>query len=51
MASSESARTTSGGLDPRDLVSRLWLTLLWYLKQMVRQFMEFDCPTRAGALT
>ena len=51
MASSESASTESGGLDPRDLVSRLWLTLLWYLKQMVRQFLEFDCPTRAGALT
>jgi membrane protein len=39
------------GLDPRDLVSRLWLNLRWYLQQLIRQFMEFDCPSRAGALT
>ena len=39
------------GIDPRDLVSRLWLTLRWYLQQLVRQFLEFDCPSRAGALT
>ncbi len=46
-----SGATAFGGIDPRDLVSRLWLTLRWYLRQLVRQFLEFDCPTRAGALT
>ena len=38
-------------LDPRELVSRTWLTLRWYVEQLIRQFLEFDCPSRAGALT
>jgi membrane protein len=38
-------------LDPREMVGRLWLTVRWFLEQLVRQFMEFDCPSRAGALT
>jgi membrane protein len=25
--------------------------VLWYLQQMVRQFLDHDCPARAGALT
>ncbi len=51
------ARTDSSGtavaevLDPRDLVSRFWLSLRWYVRQLIRQFLEFDCPSRAGALT
>lgn len=46
-----SAAAAEQGLDPRDLVSRFWLTLRWYLRQLIRQFLEFDCPSRAGALT
>jgi len=31
--------------------SRWWATVWWYLEQMVRQFLDHDCPSRAGALT
>jgi membrane protein len=30
---------------------RFWLSLRWYLEQLVRQFLDHDCPARAGALT
>ncbi|TNF86302.1 MAG: YihY family inner membrane protein, partial [Gammaproteobacteria bacterium] len=33
------------------MAGRLWLTVRWFLEQLARQFMEFDCPSRAGALT
>ena len=43
MADAEAAEAGAArGVDPRDLVSRLWLTLRWYLRQLVRQFLEFD---------
>lgn len=38
-------------MDPREMIGRLWLRLRWYLEQLVQQFMEFDCPSRAGTLT
>ncbi len=30
---------------------RFWLGLKWYAEQLLRQFVGYDCPTRAGALT
>ena len=29
-------------LDPRELVSRTWLTLRWYVEQLIRQFLRGD---------
>jgi membrane protein len=37
--------------DPVEFVINLWVRLLWYLQQMVKQFLDHDCPARAGALT
>ena len=33
------------------IVLRGWAAFRWYIEQMVRQFLEYDCPARAGALT
>ena len=33
------------------IVLRVWAAFRWYIEQMVRQFLEYDCPARAGALT
>jgi membrane protein len=33
------------------IVLRIWAAFRWYIEQMVRQFLEYDCPARAGALT
>lgn len=32
-------------------LTRIRLTGKWYVEQLVRQFVDNDCPTRAGALT
>ena len=32
-------------------VRRLWLSFRWYVDQLVSQFIDNDCPSRAGALT
>ncbi|MEM8767898.1 MAG: YihY family inner membrane protein [Pseudomonadota bacterium] len=37
--------------DFRELLWRLWLSIRWYVVELVRQFLDHDCPTRAGALT
>ncbi len=37
--------------DPVETLINLWVRVLWYLQQMVRQFLDHDCPARAGALT
>lgn len=37
--------------DISELLRRFWLALKWYVVQLVRQFLDHDCPTRAGALT
>jgi membrane protein len=34
-----------------DSVVNAWAAFRWYVEQLVRQFLEFDCPTRAAALT
>lgn len=47
----KAAPAAAEGVDPRELVNRFWLTLRWFLRQLVTQFLDFDCPTRAGALT
>ena len=47
----KAAPVAAEGVDPRELVNRFWLTLRWFLRQLVSQFLDFDCPTRAGALT
>ena len=33
------------------MLQTFWLRVLWYLRQMVKQFLDHDCPARAGALT
>ena len=38
-------------LDLKELVGQAWMTVRWFFEQLVRQFLEFDCPSRAGALT
>jgi membrane protein len=38
-------------MDLRAAAIRVWMTLRWYLERLVGQFIEFDCPTRAAALT
>ena len=37
--------------DLKALAYRGWLNLKWYAEQLVRQFIDYDCPSRAGALT
>ncbi|MGE0622819.1 MAG: YihY family inner membrane protein [Pseudomonadales bacterium] len=37
--------------DLADTLTRLWLTFRWYVEQLIRQFVDNDCPSRAGALT
>ncbi|HEY5646670.1 MAG TPA: YihY family inner membrane protein, partial [Pseudomonadales bacterium] len=32
-------------------LTKLWLALKWYVDQLVRQFVDNDCPSRAAALT
>ncbi len=38
-------------VDVRESLRRFWLTLRWFLEQLVGQFLDHDCPSRAGALT
>jgi len=38
-------------LDPGELLTRFWVTVRWYMGRLVGQFMEYDCPSRAAALT
>lgn len=37
--------------DAAAVLKRFWLALRWYAEQLVRQFLDYDCPSRAGALT
>ncbi len=38
-------------LELRDALVRFAMTLRWYLERLVGQFFEYDCTTRAAALT
>jgi len=37
--------------DLKGVVYRFWLSFRWYVEQLVRQFLDHDCPSRAAALT
>jgi membrane protein len=37
--------------DLSELPGRIWLSLKWYGAQLVHEFVDHDCPTRAAALT
>ncbi len=37
--------------DFRALLWRAWLSIRWFFVELVRQFLDHDCPSRAGALT
>jgi len=37
--------------DLKGILAHFWATLRWYARQLVKQFLDCDCPARAGALT
>ena len=37
--------------DLKEGLLKFWLSLKWYVEQLASQFLDHDCPARAGALT